>query len=196
MKAWRQKEIARWILDQGIGAKVTSKTVAKNIYGKEDYLTQIKASMILLKVYKNWKNLAGKETVLIRFSGLDNGIAYGLKTNNKDSQAELLKGILSKAQRDAVNSQGSRKTNFEVASNAGIEILPDMDTLVLQVKQVVGEGTQADKLRLVGAVSPVFSEFARLAQAQETLALDKPTKNPRSNKQLALAGSSKEHSNA
>jgi len=193
---WKQKEIAQWILNQGIGAKVTSKTVAKNIYGREDYLTKIKASMILLKVYKNWKHLAGDETLLIRFPGLGNEIAYGLHFNDEDNRYELTKGILSKAQRDAANSQGSRKTNFEVATNAGIEILPDMDTLVLQVRQVANKGTQEDKLRLVGAVSPVFSEFARLAEAQETLALGKPKKNSRNNKQLALAGSSKEHSNA
>ncbi len=164
MKAWRQKEIARWILDQGIGAKVTSKTVAKNIYGREDYLTKIKASMILLKVYKNWKHLAGDETLLIRFPGLGNEIAYGLHFNDEDNRYELTKGILSKAQRDAANSQGSRKTNFEVATNAGIEILGYGHAEFFK-GGVANKGTQEDKLRLVGAVSPVFSEFARLAES-------------------------------
>ena len=197
MKAWKQKEIARWILDRGIGTNITSSDIAVNIYGKdeedEDRATKAKASQMLLNVYKNWKNLAGDETLLVRYISIGkNGfshISYMLKANNEDSRAELTKGILTKAKTDALKSQGNRKTNFDVAENAKIEIIPDMDTLVLQARQVAISGSKEDKLRLVGAIAPVFMGFAGLPQVEEQPALDTTTRKRRGNKsQIALAG--------
>lgn len=178
----RQEEIAAWIVEGGIGTKITAKDVAFHIYGGLDSQKRKKASEKLLEVFKNWNQITDSNTLLVRHAEYPGEIVYELLADNEKNRQMMEEGIIGKAKKDAKRSQGSRRTNFAAAKNAGIEITPNIDTIVQQIRLVIKSNNAIDKLRLVGAVSPQLLELAGMSHTNES--------------QLALAESSKEHSNA
>lgn len=182
-RLWKQEKIAQWIIDCGIGARITTKDVVNQFYGDDDEekmhrSSEQQAARMLLEVFKNWTKISDGKTLLVRNPVRGAGLVYELVENNEENRKRVESSLIDKVNNDALRSQGFRKSNFFTAKNHGIHYRPSIDTLVRQIGLIGEKGTAEDKLRLVGAVSPQLLELAGLSHT---------------NKQLPLGGSSKEH---